>query len=106
MAQMPGRVEVFARPLTREGQRLGHPSQQLHHLGQVVVILTVLLAFARLEEEVSRRHLEDHAREGPKIGRGAVLGADNYLGRPVLSRLDLVGEVMIGPASISQIANL
>ena len=72
----------------------------------MIVILAILLALSRLEEEVTSGHLEDHAGEGPEVGTGPILGAYDDFRRAVLPRLDLRREVMIGPAAVAQVTNL
>lgn len=46
---------------------------------EVVVVALVVLAGARVEEQVARGELEDEAGEGPHVGRGGVLGAEEDL---------------------------
>ena len=45
----------------------------------MVVVALVVLPRARVEEQVPRRELEDEAGEGPHVGRGGVLGAEEDL---------------------------
>ncbi len=47
---------------------LWHSTQQFHHLSHMIIILTIILSFPRLKEEVSSCHLEHHASQGPHIG--------------------------------------
>lgn len=74
----------------------------------MVIILGVLFiaAVSRLEQEVAGSHLEEHAREGPVVRRRIVFGSDNDFRGPILSRLNLGREMMVRPASITEIANL
>ena len=72
----------------------------------MIIVLTILLSFARLEQEVTRRHLENHAGEGPKVGTRAILSPYDHFWRAVLPGLDFCREVMICPTAISQITNL
>ena len=104
--QVAAAVEVLFGVLARKGKVLRHPSKQLHHLRQMIVVLVVVAALARLEKEVASDHLKDSASEGPDIGRGVVVSTNNDLRRAVLPSLDLRREVMISPAAISHIANL
>ena len=54
----------------------------------MVVVLPVTSSFPWLEQEVSSRHLEDHAGERPDVGRSIVLATDDDFRGPVLARLD------------------
>lgn len=74
----------------------------------MVIILGVLFvaAISWLEEEVTSGHFKEHAGEGPVVGGGVVFCTDDYFRRPVLTGLNFGGEVVVGPASISKIADL
>jgi len=61
--KVPPAIEVLLGVLARQGQVLGHAPEQFHHLGQVVVIFVVVVAFSGFEKEVARDHLEDCASE-------------------------------------------
>lgn len=54
-------------------------------------------------KEERRTH---HSGHTPHIGTCAPFGAENNFWRPVLSRLDVVCEMMAHPACIAQIRNL
>ena len=99
-------VEVLARVLAREGQVGGHSTQELHHLSQVVIVLVVGLPFARFKEEVSGHHFKDCAGKTPDISRRVVVCANDDLGGPILSSLDLRGKVVIGPTAIAHVTDL
>ena len=45
----------------------------------MVVVALVVLPGPRVEEQVARGELEDEAGEGPHVGRGGVLGAEEDL---------------------------
>ena len=77
-AQIPLAVEVLARVFAREGQVLGHPTQKLHHLSDVVVVFVVVLPFARLKQKVTRYHFENSASERPDVCRGIIVGTNDY----------------------------
>lgn len=76
--QMARRFEILAATLASMCHSFGHAAQQLHHLRQVIVVLSVLLTFTRLKEEVTSSNLEDHARKGPHVCSGVVLGTDDH----------------------------
>lgn len=106
LPQVTAVVEELAAILAGQSQILGHAAEEFHHLRQVVIVLVVVVALARLEQEFTGDHFEDRACERPDISRGVVVGADDDLGRAVLSRLDLGSEVVVRPAAIAHIANL
>lgn len=61
------------------GQRepFGHRTEQFHHLSQVIVRLAIalLLALSRLEKEVGRDKLENHACKAPHVSRRIIIYA-------------------------------
>lgn len=59
--------EELAAVFAGESEVLWHSSEKLHHLRQVVIILVVVVALARLEQEFAGDHLKDSARERPDI---------------------------------------
>jgi hypothetical protein len=99
-------IEEFAGVLARQSQVLWHSAEELHHLGEMIVVLVVVLTLTGFEEEVTGDHLEDGTCKRPNVSRGVVVGADNDFRRSVLSGLNLGRKVMVSPASISHIANL
>lgn len=80
---------------------LRHRAHELHHLGQLVVGFGVLRAFARLEEEVAGDELEDHAGERPDVRARVVVDAEEDFWRSVLTRLNSLGEVVVGPTTVA-----
>ena len=72
----------------------------------MVVSLAIVLALAWIEKEVARDQFERHASQRPKISTDIVVKAEHDLWATILPRLNLLGEVMMSPASISKIANL
>ena len=56
--------------------------EELHHVGEVVLVLAVAGARVRLEQEVPGGQLEGHAGRAPDVGRGPVTRPDNHLQRP------------------------
>ena len=92
--------------LSRQSQCSGHLSKQLHHLSEMIVVLVVVASFSRLEQKVSGDHFKNSAGKRPNISRTVViLTNDNFRGS-VLSGLNLWGEVMVGPATITHVADL
>lgn len=47
-----------------------------------------------------------HGSHTPHVGAGTPFRAKDYLGRPVLSRLDIVCEMVVDPARVAQVCNL
>jgi hypothetical protein len=72
----------------------------------VIGILNLKRYFSRLEEKITSQDLENHAGEAPDIRAGIIISAQNDFRRPVLSGLDLSGEVMMTPARIAEVGNL
>lgn len=72
----------------------------------MIIILVVVLALSRLEQEVSSHHLEDCASKTPDIRRGIVIGSNYNLWGTILSSLNFWREMVISPASISHVADL
>lgn len=71
----------------------------------MVIIFPILITFTGFKQEISGCHLKDHACKRPDISRWVVLWSNNDFWRSVLSRLDLRWEMVISPASISEVAN-
>ena len=92
--------------LARESHVLGHSSQQLHHLSEVVIVFVVVVALAGLKEEVTSHHFENGAGKAPDVSGGVVVSTDYDLWRAVLPGLDLRGKVVVSPATIAHVANL
>ena len=72
----------------------------------MVIIFAILLALARLEQEVTRCHLENHAGKGPEVGARTILGPNDDFWRAVLPSLNLRRKVVVGPTTVAQIAYL
>lgn len=130
VAELAFAVEDFLRPLAADAQRFGEGTQQLDDLCYVVVIFAVLCARLRVEEVVACDKFEGlknvvsvlscrrssikteisnsthHSSHTPNIRTGAPLRPKNNFRRTVLSRLDIVCEVVSNPACITQIGNL
>lgn len=70
----------------------------------MVVVFAVFVPLARLKQEVSGGHLENHTRKRPYIRSRIIFLSDDNLGRPILSSLNLGREVMVRPATIPEIA--
>ena len=60
----------------------------------------------RLDQVVAGGQLEGHARERPEIGGRTVARAEYDLERAVLTRLYVLGEVVISPAGVAQVGDL
>jgi len=71
----------------------------------VIVILVVILAFARLKQKISGNHFKNSTGEGPDVSRRVVICANDNFGRPVLPRLNFRCEMVVGPAAIPHITN-
>lgn len=122
-------IEDLLAPLSAKTQRLGERPQQLDDLRNVVVVFAILGARLRVEEVVACDKLKDlrvllsanmahqraaegrrektyHGSHAPNICAGSPFRTQYDLRRSVLPRLDIICEVMIDPAGVSQIRNL
>jgi uncharacterized protein (DUF362 family) len=62
-AQVTATVKEFSGVFSRESQVFGHAAEQLHHLGEMVVVLVVVLSLSGLEQKVTSNHFENSAGE-------------------------------------------
>ena len=130
VAELAFAVEDFLRPFAADAQRFGEGAQQLDDLCYVIIVFAVLCARLRVEEVVACDKFEGlgngismfscaissimtemskpthHSSHTPNIRTGTPLRPKNYFRRTVLSRLDIVCEVVSNPACITQIGDL
>mmetsp|Transcript_4273 Transcript_4273/g.10014 ORF Transcript_4273/g.10014 Transcript_4273/m.10014 type:complete len:200 (+) Transcript_4273:3-602(+) len=109
MPDVPVGVEHLVRPRRPLRELARHRAEQLDHERKVVGVprqLLVLRVHARVEQVVAGHQLEQDARHGPDVARLVVLRADDHLRRPVLARLDVVGEVLVQPAGVPEVRDL
>jgi hypothetical protein len=123
-------VEDFLRPFAADAEGFGERAQQLDDLCYVIVVFAVLCARLGVEEVVAcdefeglesvvsmlssrlctnkteNSKLTHHSSHTPNIRTGAPLRPKDYFRRTVLSRLDVVCEVVSNPACITQIGDL
>ena len=55
----------------------------------MIIILTILLPLAWLKKEVTSRHFENHAGEGPEVSTRTILGTYDHFWGTILPCLDL-----------------
>lgn len=72
----------------------------------MIVSLAIILTLAWVKQEVTRDKFEGHAGHRPKISAYIIVETEHDFGATILPCLDLLGEVMMGPATISQITDL
>jgi hypothetical protein len=79
----------------------------------MIVSLTVLgstlsinFTLAGIKQEIASNQFEYHASKGPQICTRVVIDAKHYFGTAVLTSLNFGGKVMMGPATVTQVANL
>jgi len=89
-----------------DGVALGNGAEHFNHLGKVVIRLAVVLSFPWVEEEVSRDELECHACERPQVRAHVVVKSKHNFGASILASLNLLREVMVSQAAISQVTDL
>jgi hypothetical protein len=125
VAELAFAVEDLLRPLAADAERFGKRAEQLDDLCNVVVVLAVLGAGLRVEEIVSCDKLESldwvsnrvlrecvlkecphHSSHTPYVCAGAPFCAQDYFRRAVLSRLNVVCEMVPNPTCVTQIGNL
>ncbi len=69
----------------------------------MVIILVIVVAFARFKQEVTSQQLEDHACERPQVGACVVRVTEDGLRASVLSGLNLAREVVMSPTTIAHV---
>ena len=72
----------------------------------MVIVLIIVITFARLKQEISSNHFKYSACERPDISRCIIVSAYYNLWRSILSSLDLRSKVMVSPTSITHITDL
>jgi hypothetical protein len=72
----------------------------------MIIVLTVNFSLTRFEQEVPCCNFKQHACKRPNVRSGVIFCTNQNLRRPILPGLNLGREVMVGPASVSQVANL
>lgn len=80
-------------------------TDQLLHLGEVILILAPVFAGLGVEEQIAGQHFVHHAAEGPQIRCLVVTLAQDDLRRAVLSSLDLTRKMVMFPTCISQVCD-
>ena len=73
----------------------GNVPDELDDVCQVVLVPGVVLARVGLEQVVTCRHLEGHARRRPNVSRGSVASTKENLQTSILASLDIFCEMMI-----------
>lgn len=99
-------IKKFSRVLTRQGKVLRHSTQKLHHLGQVIIILIIVISLSWLEEKISSNHFKDSTCKGPNISSGIIISSNDDFRRSILASLNLRCKVMMSPATITHITDL
>lgn len=67
----------------------------------MVVVLTELLCFFGLEEQVPCKHFIHHASQRPDVSSGVEGLPQDYFRRSILTSLNLAGEMVMQPACIT-----
>ena len=73
---------------------------------QMVLVPAVVVPGVRLKQVVPGGELEGHAGRAPDVCRGSVTRPDDDLQGPVLPSLNVVCEVMMLPAGVTQVSDL
>lgn len=72
----------------------------------MIIILVIVVAFARLKQKVTSNHLKYSTCERPNVSRCIVVGTYNDFWGPILTSLNFRSEVMISPATVTHVAYL
>ncbi|GMS86456.1 hypothetical protein PENTCL1PPCAC_8631, partial [Pristionchus entomophagus] len=100
-------VPVLARLVDIAWDRAEPNGDFCQMIGFQRLVLTLLVcAFNRLEEVTSNGTLECHASRAPDIRVRIVISEDHHFRRLVLPCLNLIHEVMVSVAPVSQISDL
>lgn len=71
----------------------------------MIIILIIVISFSWLEQKFTGDHLKYGTGKGPNIGTRVIIGTYNNLGRSILSSLNFRREMMMSPATISEITD-
>lgn len=72
----------------------------------MVIVFVIIVSLARLKQEITCNHLKDGASQAPYVSWGIVVSTyDNFWGS-ILPGLNLWGEVVISPATVSHVTYL
>ena len=72
----------------------------------MVVRLAIILTLARVEQEVAGDEFKRHASHRPQVCTHIIVQAKHHFWTTVLARLDLLSEVVVGPAAVAKITDL
>lgn len=67
--------------------------------------VSLVLRLSRVKQEISCDQLIGHTRKRPQISGNIIIDPEHDLGSTILPRLDLMREVVVGPAAIAQVTN-
>ncbi|RNA07690.1 hypothetical protein BpHYR1_027982, partial [Brachionus plicatilis] len=103
VAQLSAFGEELGRVLAADCYVVGYGPEKLDDVGYVVLVARVVLAAVWLEQVVAGGQLERHACQTPDVGACCVARAQDDLQRAILPRLNVLGEMVIGPAGVAQV---
>jgi hypothetical protein len=72
----------------------------------ISLAISFIFALSRIEKEVPSYKFKNHASKRPKICTYIVVDAKHHFGASILTSLDLMSEVVVCPATITQITDL
>lgn len=100
--------EELVKLLSSKGKTLGHGPKKLHHLCEVIVRFSIalLLTLSWLEQEIGCDQLKDHTSETPQVSTTIIIDSKHDFWSTILSGLNALCEVIVGPTSITQVADL
>ena len=72
----------------------------------ISLAISFIFALSRIEKEVPSNKFKNHACKRPKICTNIVVDAKHHFRASILTSLDLMSEVVVCPATITQITDL
>ena len=72
----------------------------------MVIVFVIVVSLSGLKQEIASHHLKHGAGQAPDVCRCIVIGTYNDFWRTILTSLDLGSKVVVGPATVTHIADL
>ena len=72
----------------------------------ISLAISFIFALSRIEKEVPSNKFKNHASKRPKICTNIVVDSKHHFRASILTSLDLMSEVVVCPATITQITDL
>lgn len=99
-------VEVVVEHVALHRELFGARAKHFHEQSKVVIVLLVIVfAWSRVEQEIAGYEFKDHACITPEISACVIVNSQNNFWCSVLPCLNLWHEVVMGPTPVSEITN-